>query len=306
MGVIVPKRHFLFRSSKRIGIDMPWKKKPFGWGKLLSGASLFPPVQDATVAVLNQVNDLIREDASIQGITFRVDTLEPPSVELAIQSMLDRANSKLSFECVPDSIPDPDPRTSSAINPLWKYSKNKPVPAFAQPVDEFAKACATIVTSSKDCVDSWQRAKERSPDFTVDQVESLLAVMVFPSPVETGFESTEWVRRNQLAAAQLATNVEKLNGVRIADSKVVDIINGPLDWSTDSAMVALAQRVSEEFELIDEVRSIVHRTSARVPAGGTWSCSAVAKGVLKFLDIAARQSETAQQSESATESLSSN
>ena len=287
---------------------MPWKKKPFGWGKLLSGESLFPAVQDATVAVLNQVNEFIRDDLSIQGITFRVDTLEPPSVELAIQSMLDRANSKLSFDCVADSIPDPDPRKSSATKPLWKYSKDKPVPAVPKPGDEFMRACATIVAASKDAVDSWGRAKERSADFTVDQVESLLAVMVFPPPVESGFESTEWVRRNQLAAAQLAANVEKLNGVRIADSKVVDIINGPLDWSTDSAMVALAQRVNEEYEeyeLVDEVRSIVQRVTTRVPEYGTWSCLVVAKRVLKFLDIAARQSESARQSGSATESSTS-
>jgi len=251
---------------------MPWKKKPFGWGNVLSGEALFPPVQDATVAVLNQVKDIIGDDASIQGITFVVDTLEPPSVELAIQSMLDRAKSKLSFECVATSIPNPDPRTSSANQPLWKFSGSKPIAAVAKPDQTIRKACEDLVLQSKDCIESWARARELSPEFNVDQVDE--------------FEATEWVRRIQLTAAQLAVNVEKLNGVTIADSKVTDVTNGPLDWTIDSAMVALAQRVKEEFELIGEVRSIVKRVASRIPPDGTWSCAAVAKSVLKFLDTA--------------------
>ena len=107
---------------------MPWKQKPFGWGKALSGEALFPPVQGATVAVLKQVREIVRADKSIQGITFKVDTLEPPSVELAIQAMLDRANSTLTFQCVAASVPEPDPRSSKANRPLWIFDGSKPVP----------------------------------------------------------------------------------------------------------------------------------------------------------------------------------
>ena len=59
---------------------------------------------------------------------------------------------------------------------------------------------------------------------------------------------------------------------------------GPLDWISDSAMVALAQRAREEDEFIGAVRAIVQRVAARVPAEGTWSCAAVAESVLRFLD----------------------
>ena len=263
---------------------MPWKQKPFGWGKALSGEALFPPVQGATVAVLNQVQEIVRDDKSIQGITFKVDSLEPPSVELAIQSMLDRAESKLTFQCVAASIPSPDPRSSTATRPLWIFDGSKPVPAVAQPSVELKNAVADVVQSSVDCLESWQNAKDQSAKLTADQVESLLAVMVFPPPNPSEFEATEWVRRIQLTAAQLATNVEKLNGVSLDDSKVVDITNGPLDWSIDSAMVALAQRAQEEDEFIGKVREVVERVAARVPAEGTWSCAAVAESVLRFLD----------------------
>ena len=271
---------------------MPWKKKPFGWGKAFSGEALFPAVQGATVAVLNQVKDLVREDASIRGITFKVNTLEPPSVELAIQSMLDEAKSSLDFECVASSIPKPDPRESFAKRPLWKFSGNKSAAAVPKPDDGLMNRVADVVRSSRDCLESWTCAKERSTEFTVDQVEPLLSVMVFPPPNPSDLEATQWVRRTQLAAAQLATNVEKFHGVSIADSKVGDVINGPLDWIVDSAMVALAQRAKEEDELIDEVRSIVQRVATRVPSDGTWSCSTVAKSVLKYLDLAAEPSSS--------------
>ena len=271
---------------------MPWKQKPFGWGKALSGESLFPPVQGATVAVLNRVKEIVREDPSIDGITFNVDSLEPPSVGLAIQTMLDNAKSTLSFECVASSVPEPDPRSSTARRPLWKYSGNLPVVAVPEPAKGQMQDCAEIVSKSKDCFESWDFAKERSPLFGVDQVDFFLAVMVFPPANPSEFEATEWVRRIQLTAAQLAVNIEKLNGVTIADSRVADMTNGPLDWTIDSAMVALAQRVTEECELVGEVREIVKRVAARVPADGTWSCGAVADGVLKYLDTVTQLSET--------------
>jgi len=264
---------------------MPWKQKPFGWGKALSGESLFPPVQGATVAVLDQVRDIVRADSMINGITFKLNTLEPPSVELAIQSMLDQTNSRLEFTCVADAVPGPDPRMSSAakIN-LWDFSEDKPKPALPAPNFKFPEACSSVVLVSKDCVESWSRAKERAYVFGVDQVESILSVMVYPPPIAEGFEATEWVRRVQFVACQMAANVEVAYDVPISESMVADVTNGPLDWTIDSAMVALAQRASENHELIDEVRSIVQRVADKVPADGTWSSATVAENVLRFLD----------------------
>ncbi|QEG23182.1 hypothetical protein [Mariniblastus fucicola] len=266
---------------------MPWKQKPFGWGKALSGESLFPPVKDATVAVLKQVKEIIDADHSIEKIIFNVDTLEPPSVGIAIQLMLDKAENKLEFETVSAAIPEPDPRSSTATNPLWELSDDSLVPIADDPKLAIKLACADVVASSKDCLQSWERAVALSEQFDLEQVDSLLAVMLFPPPVEAGFSSTEWVRRIQLAAAQLAVNLERMNAVSLQDSKVADVTRGPLDWTTDSAMVALAQRANMERQLVGDVCELAQNVMERVPDEGTWSCREVASGVIAYLESVA-------------------
>jgi len=262
---------------------MPWKDKPFGWGKALSGEALFPPVQGATVAVLEQVRELVGTDASINEIVFSVDILEPPSVELAIQLMLDQANSKLKFEYISESDPSPDPRSSKAAWSLWKFSDGKPSAAVAEPDTKFKKACSELAIFSVDCADSWRLAKESAKSFAVADVDALLAVMVFPPAVESDFTSTDWLRRVQLGAAQLAACVEQSGQIPLVSSRVGDVARGPLDWSVDSAMVAIAQRAKEEVGLVDEVCDLVQSVLLRIPDQGTWSCRDVGKSVLRFL-----------------------
>lgn len=264
---------------------MPWKQKPFGWGKVFAGEALFPPVEGASVSVLEQVRELVAEDSSINEIVFSVETVEPPSVELAIQLMLDQANSKLKFEYISESEPVPDPRASTAKRALWDFKQGKPSPAVGKPAERVGLACAKVAKFSVDCADSWRLAKEEAPALGIDDVDQLLSVMVFPPAVEPDFTSTDWVRRVQLAAAQMATCLEQTEGVSLADSKVVDVTKGPLDWSIDSAMVATAQRANEEVGLIDEVFDLVQNVLLRIPEKGTWSCRVVGKSVLRFLGM---------------------
>jgi hypothetical protein len=262
---------------------MPWKDKPFGWGKSQTGETLFPMAGDATAKVLDEVRSVIERGASIGQVVFKVDTIESPSVELAIQLMLDQSNSKLKFTRVADSIPSPDPRKSSASHPLWKFRFGKPHPTLASPSVDFGRMCAELAFQSRDCDDSWERARRRSKDFTVDQIPKLLALMVHPPAIEGEFDSSTWLRRVQLAAAQLATCVEMNQEVSVADSRVADIILGPLDWSIDSALVALAQRARQESELSGSVCGLAKALLARVPAKGTWTCRDVAVSVMSHL-----------------------
>ncbi len=265
---------------------MPWKEKPFGWGKSQAAETLFPMASDATVKALGEVRSVIESNASIGQIVFKVDTIEAPSVGLAIQLMLDQANSKLKFTRVADSVPSPDPRKSTASNPLWKYRFGKPRPTVAKPSVDIGMMCSELALQSRDCDDSWTRARKRSKDFTLDQIPKLLALMVHPPAIEGDFDSATWLRRVQLAAAQIATCVEMNQEVSIADSQVADITLGPLDWSIDSALVALTQRANSETQLSGSVCGLAKNLLDRVPAKGTWSCREVAVGVMSHLATA--------------------
>lgn len=265
---------------------MPWKEKPFGWGKEFAGEALFPRVKGATVAVLDQVSDAIRQDASISEIVFRLDHIEPPSVELAIQLMLDQVNCKLRFSCVSERQLGPDPRESSASHSLWQFVRDKAKPAVDEPSPEFKKACAEIAIASSDCVDSWSRARKYVKSNSISEVGSCIAAMVYPPAIDADFSPVDWVRRIQLAAAQLAVAVEQLNDVPIADSRIADLSRGPIDWSVDAAMVALAQRARETPALIPDVSNVVQDVLARIPDKGSWSSDDVGRSVLRFLEFA--------------------
>ena len=262
---------------------MPWKDKPFGWGKALAGEALFSPIQGATVAVLEQVKDLVASDATINEIVFNVDVAEPPSVELAIQLMLDQANSKLKFECVSESKLSPDPKSSNSKQALWKFSQGKPAAAVPNPDAKFKTLCTRIVTASSDCAHSWKLAKASAKFLSAENIDAILSVMVHPPAVESGFTSSEWVRQIQLAAAQMASCVEQGAQIPLAESKVADLTRGPMDWTVDSAMVAVAQRAKEEVSLNEEACDLVQSVLLRVPDKGTWSCRDVGKSVLRFL-----------------------
>jgi len=270
---------------------MPWKHKPFGWGKTLLDAALDPSTASATVAVLEQVRSAVKDDRNIGELVFHLDNPEPPSVQLAIQLMLDQENSKLKFSLTSGSGKRSDVPANFALRPLWKTVRSNQIPAVAKPAAAVKKACAGMAIQSLDSVSNWDRARDEVVSNSIQDVDSILAVMVFPPAVAGDCSPTQWLRHVQLVAAQWAVGLERLDGVSIANSKVADLTRGPIDWSTDAALVALAQRASEEKELIDEVRELTRAVMARVPEKGAWSTPAVGQSVLRYLELASNATD---------------
>ncbi len=261
---------------------MPWKEKPFGWGIEQSGSQFL--ASDATVLALNQVKEVIDSGASIGHVVFETDTIEPPSIDLAIQLMLDSAHSKLRFDRIAASVPSPDPRKSMASDPLWKYRFGKPRAVQVISWGNVFRVCSEVALRRLSCDENWELSRKRSCEFSADQIRPMLEVMVNPPAVEGDFDSPEWLRRIQLTAAQFATSIEIDHGVTIADSRVADVTRGALDWTIDAALVALAQRVKTEPALSNSVCELARSVLARVPAAGSWSCRSVAMGVISVLN----------------------
>ena len=140
------------------------------------------------------------------------------------------------------------------------------------------------MTKTDDCVDSWKESLAVSSN--ASNIDSILAVMVYPPPVADDFLPTQWLRKIQLVAAQWAVRIEQRLGVSILNSKVADVTRGPIDWSIDAALVALAQWAEEEASLIAEVVSLATEVVERIPDQGTWSTKAVAESVLRYLELA--------------------
>lgn len=269
---------------------MPWKDRPFGWGKADPKPPSFPVTREATVEALQEVETLIASGASIGHVVFKTDTLEPPSVELAIQLMLDRAGSKLKFKRVASSVPSPDPRKSTASYPLWKFRFGKPRPVSLKSDTKVEAVCREIVVAGKD---GWEDAQKRSAEFSAKQIGSILGVMVSPPRIDAHDECdpSQWLRRVQVAAAQLAISIEMDQGISIADSRVADVVLGPLDWTIDAALVALAQRAKSQPEVSAAVCELARKLLIRTPSAGSWSCRGVAEEVVFALEKANRHNE---------------
>ncbi len=256
-----------------------------GCSKEFAADALYPPVVGATVAILDQVANVIAKDPSIGEIVFRLDHVEPPSVELAIELMLDEAASKLRFSCQSESDITPDPRSSRAEFLLWKFDGREPSPAVRPPDIVLVDSCAKIATLSSDCYQSWTRCCEEFGTVPDASAESWLSVMVNPPQNRAATTIVQWLRRVQLAAAQFAVLVERNTGVEIDESKVAEVTRGPLDWSVDAALVALALRARTEHALVPKICRLAQDVLDRIPDQGTWSCKVTAEGVLRFLEI---------------------
>ena len=259
--------------------------EPFYWGEKLVGEALYPSVEGATAMILEELRTVIRSDDTIDELVFRRDHPEPPSVQLAIELMLAQENRQLKCRFEGDEQHFSG-ATFAAVRPLWEICERRLVPAVDEPASAIKATCSDIVTRSDDCVDSWKEAASLVDSNNTADIDSILAVMVYPPPVAGELTPTAWLRQIQLAAAQWAVRIEHRDGVSVRDSKVADLTRGPIDWSIDAALVALAQRAAEETDLITEVTALATEVIQRIPKEGTWSTKAVCQSVLRYLELA--------------------
>jgi hypothetical protein len=264
---------------------MPWKQKPFGWGNSLSQCILALESTDATIEALKSVKQAVDlGDEKIRFVEFETETLEPPSIDNVIRLFLDQEKRPIQFKRKARSIPDPDPRVSHARHPLWKFRFGKPIPVNHAISSAEVVTCIEIAEATAGIEESWTSAKLAAKQLKNDSVASLLGVSVQPPAPRNGSLVWHWLRRIQLASAQIALAIECDNGVDIENSRVTDVTKGPLDWCIDAALIALAQKATEDRSFVPAVCSIADEVLQRVPSQGSWSCGVVASAVLHSLE----------------------
>lgn len=220
---------------------MPWQGKPFGWGQPVPYLSFLPESSEATVNVLRYLKDLILREGISGEFKSSLTDLEAPSTTLLFPMLMKNLDQNVTQRIKISSIPNPDPRKSTVRFKLWKYWGKTPRPAVKCPADAFIRACASLATQPYDYNDNWHKAKLVSQQFDNRHIRDLLAVMVHPPNPSNLSDPWVWIPRVQLAAAQIVAGIERKGGVMPHDSNLVQLLEGPIDWVVDAAIITMTQ-----------------------------------------------------------------
>ncbi|MFO0940001.1 MAG: hypothetical protein U0930_04475 [Pirellulales bacterium] len=259
---------------------MPWKGKPFGWGQPVPYLSFLPEAEEASINILRQLAENLADGQELNGgsIKVTVSFIEPPSIDLATDLFLKSLGLQLTINRTVSKVPKPDPRKSKAKFPLWKYGmfSKQAKPAVVAPDNRLISACAELASQPYDFDGNWLAAELISKQFAIDAIKPMLAVMVHPPLVRNGTPAWVWVQRVQLAAAQCVACIEMQRSVRIENSILIDVLQGPIDWVIDAAMIALMQRARKENLDSEWLGHQFFNLMNRLPTSGYWSSLKVA------------------------------
>jgi len=208
------------------------------------------------------------EDVRVEGM--HLSSLEAPSVYLAHALQLAREGKGGRLKLDVEAVPRPDvrrPRVPVRYL-LWRYRGTEPLPALSEPPAR-ASAAVTKIAAMPYGLKSWlAQAANVAPQFGSGRILEPLAVMVHPSPLPRGVTPWEWVQRVQIAAMLIAAKTELGWRGSIRRQALFDVANGPLDWTTVAAILALSVLADDEPEIAGDVAALFNDMLRDASEGG--------------------------------------
>lgn len=213
-------------------------------------ARLLPPRGDATLNVvastLEQGHRLARVGAS---------SVEAPTLIHAIR----RVGGLEDFDVEVSRIDDPDPR--SPVRPvttlLWRYDGTGPKPV-PRPAHDATAASAAALAQTPYALELW--SARAAKDANQLSPASLVAVMAIPPPGPRHLPPWHWAFRCQVAAALMLAH-------RASEGRLIllDVLDGPADWSNTAAVVALYDLARRDPSARPDVERALWATVRRRP-----------------------------------------
>lgn len=213
-----------------------------------------PELREATINMLRSTIQFYGEN-KVSELGICTSNLDVPSCRLAIDlyqtQKFDRKNSTISIL----EIPTPDPRSprQSVEYLLWRYQGNDFYPAVSPPSPSVAEAIAGIATFPYHIYDWSIEARKIAANLNEDSVRDLLGVMVHPSVPPFNMEIWDWIHRLQVAAALTIAYLDEGWENSLRKKVLISLVNGPMDWATEAAIIALTQIARECVEATDDI-----------------------------------------------------
>lgn len=236
------------------------------WGAL-------PEPSDATANLVRQFRDMILDDPAkgpTGSVQMAVTSLEAPSNFLAFRLEMEALRHDLRLEVSVNEIPEPDPREPIAEIKyrLWKYAGTNATPGLPPPGQDVVRRVAELASAPFDELANWAAASRVAAEVGPGRVGEVLAVMVHPPPVPEGVSALAWLPRVQLAAAQVAAQVDDGWEGSVRREALLSVLHGPSDWATEAAIRALAHVGREEEAYAPDIHDAFQLLADHRPTPG--------------------------------------
>ncbi|RKI43062.1 hypothetical protein D7Y27_15775 [Corallococcus sp. AB004] len=176
-------------------------------------------------------------------VTLTTSWLEAPSVLLAWE--LQRAWKDFPYEVdiQVQRLQQPNPRlpTGPTSLTLWTFSETRPTRAVPPPPPAFAAAVAELAARPFQAERWWREAGPLAAALPSGEVTRLAHVMVHPPPLRGRWSAWSWLQRVQVAAVFIAARVDDGWEGSPRRELLLSLAHGPMDWTVDAALLALAR-----------------------------------------------------------------
>jgi tetratricopeptide (TPR) repeat protein len=233
------------------------------------------PAAEATINVILQVfaahGDKPAPEGGPYNITVTLSALEVPSSLRSSERELARRGWNVDLVRKIEALQQPDPRVAKRAgltHVLWAYDGGTPKEVPAPPKPAVAERIGALAASPY-AIARWKpAAREAGSALGPAALEDLLAVLVHPPASPQGTLAWDWTIRVQTAAALV---IASLPGGRAA---LLDVLDGPEDWTSCAAAIALAELALDDASAIESVRSRFVEILKQRPDRGYWCLEA--------------------------------
>lgn len=162
-----------------------------------------------------------------------VSSLEAPSAVAVVRALFPGVVVEFT------DIPAPDPRVPvrSVSTMLWRYEGQTAIPTADAPPASVTRSVICIARTEYQ-LRSWSQLAASETARLRASPQQALAVMVHPPSPEPEESLWDWRFRIQVAAALLAAHLAERSG-HDAVAVLSEIVDGPIDWTTSAALIAL-------------------------------------------------------------------
>lgn len=223
--------------------------------KCLPLVGFLPDPQDATIHMLAKIMDEEhrRGRSSVapqEMLEVELSELEAPTCQLIFATHFNMPFDAPVFTVAEMSEPDPRAFKGPVDFVLWKYEGKRARRAVAAPHPDVGAAIANLAAPGYYLPVWWRKAGVVAQRLQCAgySARDIASTMVFPVPVPEGaaleFRVTwRWVGAVQAAAAVILARFEESEAWAQSQRRatLLSIANGPTDWTTSAAIVALSE-----------------------------------------------------------------
>jgi tetratricopeptide (TPR) repeat protein len=229
-----------------------------------------PEPAEASLGVVRMMVEKWHEGREVYVESISITWLEAPSVHLAydLQMAREGRNGRLTVEAANIARPDVRRPRVPVTCQLWRYRGTDPVKALTAPPTWVEEAAARIAASPYRLKSWLEMAAEVAPSIGPTRARDVQALMIHPPPMPPEVTPWAWVQRVQIASAMILAKLERPWKGSTRRQALFDVANGPLDWTTIAAILALSVLVDDEPEVADDVAALFNEMLRDAPQGG--------------------------------------